>query len=115
MVREIVKDLEDAEGDKTAGCETLPIVIGAKRTIYIAGGLMVFTIIMLAFAQFILFQLNLTSLFWYFLFTVQAGAILFLVRLFSAREKRDYRFLSLLCKLIMVAGILSMGIMLIIN
>ena len=34
--REIVKDIEDMEGDKMAGIETLPLMIGAKKASYIA-------------------------------------------------------------------------------
>jgi geranylgeranylglycerol-phosphate geranylgeranyltransferase len=35
--REIVKDIEDIEGDKMDGADTLPIRIGAKKAGYIAG------------------------------------------------------------------------------
>ena len=34
--REIVKDIEDMEGDKMEGIDTLPIRIGAKKASYIA-------------------------------------------------------------------------------
>ena len=36
MAREIVKDIEDIEGDKEDGARTLPILIGAKKAAYIA-------------------------------------------------------------------------------
>lgn len=34
--REVMKDIEDAPGDKKVGARTLPIVIGAKASVYIA-------------------------------------------------------------------------------
>ncbi|MBN2110046.1 MAG: geranylgeranylglycerol-phosphate geranylgeranyltransferase [Methanosarcinaceae archaeon] len=36
VAREIVKDIEDTEGDKMDGARTLPIVIGQKRSAYLA-------------------------------------------------------------------------------
>ncbi|HEY3361122.1 MAG TPA: geranylgeranylglycerol-phosphate geranylgeranyltransferase [Methanosarcina sp.] len=35
--REIVKDIEDMEGDKMEGADTLPLRIGAKKASYLAG------------------------------------------------------------------------------
>ena len=35
LIRELVKDLEDIEGDKSNGSRTLPILIGVKNTIYL--------------------------------------------------------------------------------
>jgi 4-hydroxybenzoate polyprenyltransferase len=32
MVRELVKDMEDIEGDARYNCKTLPIVIGIQKT-----------------------------------------------------------------------------------
>src|SRR3954468_23739848 len=36
LLREIIKDIEDMEGDKEYGCRTMPIVIGVKATKTIA-------------------------------------------------------------------------------
>ena len=36
LLREIVKDMEDEEGDKAMGCKTLPIVLGIKKTRHIS-------------------------------------------------------------------------------
>ena len=40
-IREIIKDLEDIEGDSAAGIETLPIVKGEKYTLQMVSGLIV--------------------------------------------------------------------------
>ena len=115
LVREIIKDMEDTEGDKTVGCRTLPIVFGMKNTRFIVAGVLLTTIVLLGYAQLILFHLSLQMAFWYFMVTVQICAVYLFVKLFFAREKEDYHFLSSLCKLIMVAGILSMEVILISN
>jgi 4-hydroxybenzoate polyprenyltransferase len=115
LVREIIKDMEDTEGDKTVDCRTLPLVAGMKNTRFIVGAILLATIFLLGYAQLILYRLSLDMAFWYFMCTVQAGAVYLLVKLFLAREKEDYHFLSSLCKLIMVAGILSMEIIFISN
>ncbi|MBN1211307.1 MAG: geranylgeranylglycerol-phosphate geranylgeranyltransferase [candidate division Zixibacteria bacterium] len=39
LVREILKDVEDIEGDRRAGVETLPQIIGVSRSLLIAIGL----------------------------------------------------------------------------
>ncbi len=115
MVREIIKDLEDAEGDKSVGCNTLTIAVGVKNTHYIVAAILVLTMLLLGYAQLVLYRLGMYMAFWYFLYTVQAGAVYFLIKLFLAGRKQDYHFLSSLCKLIMVAGILSMQIVYISN
>jgi 4-hydroxybenzoate polyprenyltransferase len=114
-VREIVKDMEDSEGDQTVGSQTLPLVTGMVGAKFVVGAILSTTIVLLAYAQVILYHLSLYMLFWYFMCTIQPAAVYFLVKLFFAREKQDYHFLSSLCKLIMVAGILSMEIILINN
>ena len=110
MVREIIKDMEDKEGDTTYGCKTLPLVAGLVNTRYIVAAVIITTILLLGYAQLILYRLSLLIVFWYFFITVQSGAIYLLIKLFHARDKQDFHFLSNLCKLIMVAGILSLEV-----
>ena len=110
MVREIIKDMEDAEGDNTCGCKTLPLVVGISYTRYIVAAIIIATFLLLCYAQLILYRLNLLMVFWYFFVTVQLGAIYLLIKLFYARDKQDFHFLSNLCKLIMIAGILSLEV-----
>ncbi len=115
LIREIIKDIEDAEGDETAGCKTLPLVVGINNTRFIVAAILLVTILLLGYAQLVLYRLNMLMPFWYFNCTVLSGAVFLLIKLFKAREKQEYHFLSSLCKLIMVAGILSMEVFLISN
>jgi amino acid permease len=71
--------------------------------------------VLLAYAQIVIYRLNLQMVFWYFCITIQFPAIYLLVKLFRARDSQDYHYLSNLCKVIMVAGILSMELILISN
>ena len=115
LIREIIKDMEDIKGDETVGSTTLPLVVGIKYTRFIVMAILFITIILLGYFQIVLYRLNLQLVFWYFLVTVQFGAIYLLVKLFFVHDKKGYHHLSNICKLIMLAGILSMGIILINN
>lgn len=41
VTREIIKDVEDVDGDRAEGLNTLPIAIGERRALYVAAGLLV--------------------------------------------------------------------------
>ena len=105
--REIIKDMEDTEGDKEYGCRNIPIVLGIKRANYIVTILVLLNIISLAFVQWTFINRGLMLVVWYFLLIVQLPMIYLLFKLYRAKKKEDYHFLSNLCKLIMFAGILS--------
>jgi len=115
LFREVIKDLEDLKGDESFNCRTLPIVAGIRVTRWIVAGLIVFTICLLVFGQIMMYHLNWQLVFWYFLVAVQFPTIYLLIKLFLAKEKNDFHVLSNLCKIIMLAGILSMQILYISN
>ena len=115
LIREIVKDMEDCKGDEPNDCRTLPVVAGLKISTFVVAALILITSLMLAYGQIILYRMELGLLFWYFLIAVQLPVVYLLIMLFKAKEKSDYHFLSLLSKLIMVGGILSMEVIFISN
>jgi 4-hydroxybenzoate polyprenyltransferase len=106
--REIIKDMEDLEGDKEYGCRTLPIAIGIRRSSYIVTFLVALTILFLAFAQWTFINRGWILIFWYFLIIIQLPMIYLIYKLYRAENREDYHYLSNLCKLVMFAGILSM-------
>lgn len=108
MVREIIKDIEDAPGDAVVGCKTLPLVFGVAVSGYVAGAILVVMIFLLGFVQVILYRFGLFVVLWYFAGTVQSLAMFVVLRLAKASDKRDFHLLSNICKMIMLAGILSM-------
>lgn len=105
MVREIIKDLEDLRGDDTFGCKTLPIVWGIRRT-------KLFTYFLLALFALVVTFLHQRSIplpinfFAWSLFLPMVALVGWLVR---ADTQRDFYQLSQFCKMIMLAGILSMA------
>ena len=108
VAREIIKDMEDAQGDALAGCRTLPIVAGMRGAAFTAGAVVVLTILLLAYVQLMQFRYGFMAEFWYFMAVVQPGAVLLLVLLFRARNPREFRRASYVCKAVMLAGTLSM-------
>ena len=51
LLREIIKDVEDYEGDMTYGCKTMPIVIGIARTKYVLTAIVVILIVSIGWLQ----------------------------------------------------------------
>ena len=105
LIREIIKDMQDIRGDARFGCRTLPIVWGLRRTKYLLYpliGLFISTLFLIASSL----QTNrLTFIFLILLLPI--GWLLY--RLILADTRRDFGYLSNLCKIIMLLGILSMA------
>lgn len=106
FIREIVKDIEDVNGDKNNGLSTLPIILGRKRTailVLVLGVLMLFTVLRYMYVN--LYRFPEAML--YFLFFVIGPLLYFCIKIFSAEKKEDFKTLSKLLKLIMFFGMLS--------
>lgn len=106
FIREIVKDLEDINGDKKGNINTLAIALGRKRTeiiVFSLGIILVFGIIFYMYE----YLYNQQILLLYFLFTIVGPLLYFCIKTWSAKSQKDYRFLSILLKIIMCAGICS--------
>jgi 4-hydroxybenzoate polyprenyltransferase len=108
LIREIMKDIEDIEGDRTEGFRTLPIVSGISVTKRVALIISVLTILLLGICQYYLYRTNLTLVFWYILAAVQTFLVYLVYSISRAKTKEDFHFVSLAAKIVMVAGILSM-------
>jgi 4-hydroxybenzoate polyprenyltransferase len=108
LIREVIKDMEDMEGDAKYGCKTMPIVWGIPAT-------KVFTavwLIVLAGAL-IIIQVYALYLGWWWSVLYSVTAIIIpllwiLQKLYQAKVAKDYQQLSTAVKLVMLAGILSM-------
>ena len=104
FLREIVKDIEDVEGDSLINCRSLPIVKGIPFTKMI---LIVFTGITLLFllvAQVYLAQYTKSFAVIWLLICVQIPLLYFIKSLTKAKIKADYHKLSTLLKWIMLGG-----------
>ncbi len=110
VCREIVKDMEDMEGDEQYGCRTLPLVIGRTRSGWAVILLMVINMVLLTYGMIVLYRLNMMMAFWYFACAVQIPVLFHLYLVLTAKAKGDYHAISTLTKFIMLAGILSMQV-----
>jgi len=106
FIREIVKDLQDINGDKKGGMNTLPIALGRKRTISIVFLLGVFMTLGVVFYMYENLY-NQQTLLLYFLFAIVAPLLYFCIKSWDADSPKEYGFLSKLLKIIMFLGICS--------
>jgi 4-hydroxybenzoate polyprenyltransferase len=107
LIRELVKDIEDNDGDHKAGMQTLPIVLGRERANKIVFALSL--IPLFAVVYYVITNLfKQTEIVGYFLMLVIAPLIYVSIKLFSAEQKSHYKHISLILKLVMLTGMLSL-------
>lgn len=106
FIREIVKDLQDINGDKNGGMNTLPIAIGRKRTraiVFFLGTVLVLCVILYMYQ----YLYNAQPVLLYFLFAIVAPLLYFCIKSWDAETPKDFAFLSKLLKIIMFLGVCS--------
>lgn len=107
FIREIIKDIEDIEGDRAAGYQTLATDFSEKTARLMAFILTLITIAAVIFYIIdYLYKQNLVV--GYFLLAIVAPLIYIAIQIFQAKEKKQYSRISSILKLIMLAGICSM-------
>ena len=104
LIREIIKDMEDLEGDNAYGRNTLPIVLGIQTSKFITVVLILIGIAGLAVAGFKLLDKHLLSLM-YFGIAIAVPYLFLIFILARADTKKDYHLASLLSKIIMLLGL----------
>ena len=110
LIREIIKDAEDLEGDNAYGMQTIPIKLGTFWTRILVVGLIALTLGVLIYLLFkyIFFsvdQLDYISLIYFTVFLL-LPLILLAIQVSTARDKRAFHRASSLIKLVMLFGIL---------
>ena len=107
FIRELIKDIQDTDGDYKAGMNTLPIAIGRERANKIA-----FIVSMTPIGVIIYF---LTTYLYkqpiaigYFLILIIAPLLYATLKIFSANNTSDYKHISNVYKMVMLLGILSL-------
>lgn len=108
MIREIVKDAEDVEGDELNECTTLPIVWGMKAAKAISIGLCLVVVAAVAYVQANRWMFHDYLTFGYFLIAVQLPLLWLIWLIFRAEDKQTFHKASTITKLVMLGGILSM-------
>jgi 4-hydroxybenzoate polyprenyltransferase len=109
QVREVIKDIEDINGDHKVGMQTMPIVLGRDRANKIA--FILSLIPLFAVVYYIITSLYQQQiLVGYFLVFVVAPLIYITIKIFSAEQQSHYKHISLMLKLVMLTGMLSMSL-----
>ena len=108
LIREVVKDMEDMEGDRRYDCRTMPIVWGLNVSkMFVAVWIIVLILVLLALQFYVLqFHWWLSALWCVALIIVPL--IWIFKKLFKAQTPGDFHILSTAIKLVMFTGILSM-------
>ncbi|WP_264521528.1 geranylgeranylglycerol-phosphate geranylgeranyltransferase [Flavobacterium sp. N1994] len=108
LIREIVKDMQDVEGDYNQGMSTLPISIGNKNTSKVVFSLgIIATLILLWYINTYLMEHRLYYAVIYGLIFIVSPMIFFLVKIWNANSKEEFHLLSKVLKWIIFFGILS--------
>lgn len=112
LVREAAKDIEDMDGDQSAGYLTLPVAKGSSvaKKLVLAETVLLLSCI-LGYAVWCLIHLKIWA-FFYLIILTALPTIGLLLLVHWAKEKEHYTQASLLSKLIMLSGILSMYLIL---
>ena len=105
FIREIIKDIEDMEGDQKSDYQTLPIVVGVHVTMYIALSL---GIVLLGSYGFWFFGFSNARVIWIGIIIVLGlifPTIYILKSIFSARSTSDYSAISKMLKYLMIVSL----------
>ena len=105
LIREIIKDMEDVEGDKEYGCRTIPIVLGEKKSKIIVSSLIAAFMAGIAYLQYVQLGVKDKYSFLYFLALVQLPLLFVLFRVLTAKEKNHFHIASMFLKFVMFTGI----------
>ncbi len=106
FIREVIKDMEDVEGDREMESHTFPVVLGIAKTKIL---LYVLIVVSLAIGCYVVFRIVPLegSFSWrYFLSVIAIPAIFLIYLLFKARNKVDFHQAANTAKLIMLTGTL---------
>ncbi|KPK79448.1 MAG: hypothetical protein AMS27_18035 [Bacteroides sp. SM23_62_1] len=111
LIREIIKDIEDFEGDMAFGRNTLPVVLGIKTTKTIVVAIIIVNVVLLIYVylRYLLWMVNgrldyITLL--YFLICIVIPFIYLAFQTIRADTRVHYHRASNLTKLIMLSGVL---------
>ena len=107
LIREMVKDLEDIDGDHKAKMNTLPIVLGRERVTKIIFFLSLIPVAAVVYYM-VTYLYKQPVAIGYFLVFIIAPLIYVSIKLFNAETKNQFQHISSILKLVMLFGMLSM-------
>jgi 4-hydroxybenzoate polyprenyltransferase len=103
FVREIIKDIEDFEGDNAYGRKSIPIVLGITNAKIIVISLQVLFTLAVFWANLLYVDDVLSK--WYLSIGVILPSLFLVYKIAVAKAEKDYKYASRILKVIMIAGI----------
>lgn len=108
LARELVKDMEDVEGDRSFGCKTVPVVIGIPKAKAIVFGILSVLFALLLYVQWLEVRggdyISALTIFT----TIEFPLLTVVILLARATSSQHYHAVSTVIKVVMFMGILSM-------
>jgi 4-hydroxybenzoate polyprenyltransferase len=104
LTRELIKDIEDFEGDLAYGRNTVPVVIGMLTSKIVAVCLIVITIVLLYLVWYLFISDIVTLAYITIAVTIPLTAVLY--KLITSRSREQLHAASTLMKVVMITGIL---------
>ncbi len=108
LIREVIKDLEDMEGDRKYNCTTMPITWGVPAAKVFTAVWIVVCVAALAIVQLYAWQSGWWIAAIYILLLLVLPLLFMLNKLYKAATPSHYRELSKIVKIVILFGILSM-------
>jgi 4-hydroxybenzoate polyprenyltransferase len=108
LVREVVKDMEDLEGDARYGRRTMPVVWGMNASRLFAATWLMMLLIALVGIQFYILQYRWWLVVVFSTLFVILPVLRVILKIYKANDSADFHKLSGMIKAIMLMGILSM-------
>ena len=110
LIREIIKDAEDMEGDKAYGCRTLPVVLGIDSTKNVIVSLSVILLLVIGYIQKGQYDAHAWISLLYLLLLVEIPMLVVVYLVLKAKVASDFKVADLLSKIVMLTGIGYTGI-----
>lgn len=107
LMREIIKDMEDVQGDMELNRNTLPLVIGIPKSKLFVYALALITILSIVFVYVIFFQ-DFASIA-YLSITILLPLFFLMYKLYRAKAQKEFFRISQQLKWVMFAGILFLS------
>lgn len=108
LIREVIKDMEDMDGDRKYGCRTMPIRWGMNASKVFVAVWIIVLVSALTILQFYVLPFGWWMSALYCLLFIIGPLVWILLKLFKAQSAEDFHRLSTVIKLVMFTGILSM-------
>ena len=108
LIREVIKDMEDMDGDRKYGCRTMPILWGMNASKVFVAVWIIVLVAALTILQFYVLPFGWWMSALYCLLFIISPLVWILLKLFKAQSAEGFHRLSTVIKLVMFTGILSM-------